>query len=65
MWKHAKICWGDETLAAADETKDLRAARAILTNSKLKDGSITVEFAWIGKGKVTYSHRQHTTAEAR
>jgi hypothetical protein len=65
MRKHAKICWGAETVAAADATKDLNAARDVLTQSKLKDGSITAEFTRIGKGKVTYSHRQHTKTEAR
>ncbi len=65
MWKHAKICWGAETVTAADATKDLFGAREVLTKSKLKDGSITAEFARIGKGKVTYSHRQHTKTEAR
>jgi len=63
--KHAKGCWGDETVAAADETRDLEAARAIMTKSTLKDGSITAEFERIGRGKVTYSHRQHTTTESR
>jgi len=65
MRKHAKICWGAETVTAADATKDLFGAREVLTKSKLKDGSITAEFARIGKGKVTYSHRQHTKTEAR
>lgn len=63
--KHAKVCWGDETVAAADATRDLDAAREILKGSKLRDGSITAEFKRIGKGKVTYSHRQHTKTEAR
>jgi len=65
MRKHAKVCWGAETVAAADATKDLVGARETLTQTKLKDGSITAEFAQIGKGKVTYSHRQHTKTEAR
>lgn len=65
MRKHAKICWGAETVAAADATKDLIGAREVLTRSKLKDGSITADFTRIGKGKVTYSHRQHTKTEAR
>lgn len=52
-------------MAAADATRDLDGARDILTNSKLRDGTITAEFKRIGKGKVTYSHRQHTKTEAR
>jgi hypothetical protein len=65
MQKHAKICWGAETVAAADATKSLVGAREVLAKAKLKDGSITAEFVRIGKGKVTYSHRQHTKTEAR
>jgi len=65
MCKHAKGCWGEEAVAAADATRDINAARAVLASSKLRDGSITAEFARIGKGKVSYSHRQHTKTEAR
>jgi hypothetical protein len=32
---------------------------------KSVDSSITSAFERVSKGKVTYSHRQHTTAEAR
>jgi hypothetical protein len=63
--KHAKICWGCEAVEAADSTRDVDAARKILSNAKLRDGSITAEFKRIGKGKATFSARQHTTAEAR
>jgi hypothetical protein len=63
--KHAKICWGSEAVEAADNTCDVDAAREILSKTKLRDGSITAEFKRIGKGKVTFSTRQHTTAEAR
>jgi len=63
--KHAKICWGLEAVEAADNTCDVDAARKILSKTKLQDGSITTEFKRIGKGKVTFSIRQHTTAEAR
>ena len=63
--KNAKVCWGAETLAAADATKDLQGAREVLTRSKFKDGSITAEFERIGKDKVTFSHRQHMKTETR
>jgi len=36
-----------------------------LAKTKLGDGSITALFERIGKEKVTYSHRQHTTTQAR
>ena len=63
--RHAIKCWGAETVKSADDTKDLEAARTILLKSKLRDGTIMAEFECIGKGKVTYSHRQHTSTEAR
>lgn len=62
--KHAKLCWGEEVVAAADNTKDIHVAREAL-EKKSVDSSITSAFERVSKGKVTYSHRQHTTAEAR
>jgi hypothetical protein len=61
--KHAKVCWGEETIAAADQTRDMNAAREALT--KIKDGSITEAFERVAKTKVTYSHRQRTTTESQ
>lgn len=63
--KHAKICWGEEAVAAADSTRDVRTAREVLSKMKTVDSSITAAFERVGKGKATYSHRQHTTTEAR
>lgn len=63
--KHAKTCWGEEAVAAADNTKDVKAAREALGKMKSVDSSITAVFECIAKDKVTYSHRQHTTTEAR
>ena len=62
---HAKNCWGEETVKAAINTRDLKAVRKIMGQDKLKDGSVTAAFGRIGKGKVTYSHRQHTYTESR
>ena len=50
---------------SADGTKDLEAARTILLKTKLQDAMIMAEFEHIRKGKVTYSHCQHTSTEAR
>jgi hypothetical protein len=61
--KHAKTCWGDDAVAAADATRDVDAAREILAKTNIRDGSITTEFERIGKGKVRFSTRQHTKAE--
>jgi hypothetical protein len=63
--RHAKNCWGDDAVVAADGTQDLEGARLVLAKTKLRDGSITAQFERIGKEKITYSHRQHTNSEAR
>jgi hypothetical protein len=63
--KHAKICWGEDAVASADSTCDVEAAREVLIKSGLRDRSITGEFERIGKGKVTFSTRQHTKTETR
>jgi hypothetical protein len=63
MHKHAKVCWGVDTVKAASGAKDATEAREIL--SKSKDGSIAAAFQIKGKGKVTYSHRQHTKTETK
>jgi hypothetical protein len=65
LQKHAKRCWGAETIAAADQTKNMSDARASVTSLVLKDGSITAVFERLGKSRVTYSHRQHTKTEAK
>jgi hypothetical protein len=63
--KHANICWGEEAVAAANNTKDVHAAHEVLGKMKSVDSSITAAFKRIAKDKITYSHRQHTTTEAR
>ena len=64
--RHAKVCWGDEVVERASEAGDIKSARRALDGAKLRrDGSITAVFERNGKGKLTYSHRQHTTAETR
>ena len=57
--RHAKMCWGDEAVNTADNTKDLKGARTILSKARLN------AFEHIGKEKVSYSHRQHTYTETR
>ena len=64
--KHAKVCWGDDVVKAADETKDIKLVCGIVTQSGLCDTSITAIFECAkGKGAVTYSHRQHTKTETK
>jgi hypothetical protein len=63
--KHARLCWGDEIINGADGCGDLDNTREGLNKIKLRDGSITTAFERTGKGKVTYSHRQHDKAQTR
>jgi len=59
LCKHAKVCWGKNTVKANDDTKDVRSARQALAGLKTTsvNGSITATFEQFAKGKVTYSHR--------
>ena len=65
MRKHVKSCWGEDALNAADDAKDADEVRAKIVGSILKNGSIAASFERKGKGKLTYSHRQHTRGETR
>ncbi|KAH8978784.1 hypothetical protein EDB86DRAFT_2769716, partial [Lactarius hatsudake] len=60
LQKHAKGCWRDEVVAAADATKNVQAACDALEKVKSVDGSITAAFQCIAKDKITYSHCQLT-----
>ncbi|TFK81780.1 hypothetical protein K466DRAFT_501565, partial [Polyporus arcularius HHB13444] len=62
--RHAKSCWGEEAVDAACEAVNLAEARENIVGSILLSGNITASFAR-KKGKITYSHRQHTKAETR
>lgn len=64
LQKHAKRCWGEEAVAkaymaatAADVCKS-----GILASGQFSQG-INVMLQCTGKGKVTFSHRQHTATE--
>ena len=65
MRKHVKSCWGEAALQAAMESGNTAAAQEGVINKLLKTGSINASFEQKGKGKVTYSHRQHTRSETR
>jgi hypothetical protein len=65
MRKHVKSCWGDGVMSAADDAKDANEVRTKIVAGILRDGSITTSFERKGKGKVMYSHRQHTRAETK
>jgi len=65
MRHHARVCWGDEAVDAADGTKNKHIAEAALKSLKTKNGSITEAFQQVAKGTATYSTRQHTKIQAR
>ena len=59
-------CVGARTLLdKATEAGNIESVRQALKDAKLIDGSITAVFNRMGKGKITYSHCQHTKAEIR
>ena len=62
LWKHARLCWGSETVAAADDGQSYWAAFDLMKTHK--DGSITQAFERKEKGRVTYSHHQHTITQS-
>ncbi|KAH7918953.1 hypothetical protein BV22DRAFT_1023794, partial [Leucogyrophana mollusca] len=62
LCKHIKSCWGEDVLdAVAGQTA--KDAHKTVVNSILQTGTITAAFKHKGKGKVTYSHCQHTKTE--
>jgi hypothetical protein len=65
MWKHAKKCWEDDVVKAADNAKTADDVREITIRGALNAQSLTAAFERKGKGKVTYSHCQHTKTESR
>ena len=64
LHKHVKICWGEDTVAAADNTKSIQAACEVLGKMNPRNSSITQAFKRAAKGTMTYSHHQHTSTEA-
>ncbi len=62
---HAINCWGQENVNNSENAIDITSARESLKGAELRDGSITAVFKRTGKGKVTYSHRNHTPEETR
>ncbi|KIK42769.1 hypothetical protein CY34DRAFT_65992, partial [Suillus luteus UH-Slu-Lm8-n1] len=63
--KHVKRCWGETAYEAAQEAKTAESACESIVGSMLTTGSITSSFERKGKGKITYSHRQHTKSETK
>jgi len=60
-----KKCWGDEIITLADKAKTAKEVRDTAITGYLNPQSITAAFERKGKGKVTYSCRQHTRTESK
>jgi hypothetical protein len=65
MRRHVVKCWGDEALKAAAAVEDISKVREVVVKALNETGTISAAFERKGKGKVTYSNRQHTRAETR
>ncbi|KAF5309387.1 hypothetical protein D9619_012291 [Psilocybe cf. subviscida] len=65
--KHARICFGEQALTAADDTNDIAHAREVVKAALAEQAPLTAMFERMskGKGKVTYSHTQHTKTEVK
>lgn len=63
--KHARKCWTDEAVQAADKATNAESLRETTSRRNLNPQSITASLERKGKGTVTYSHRQHTKLETR
>ena len=65
MRKHTKRCWGPDIIALADKADNTNEVRRTTIKGALNPQLIMAAFERKGKGKVTYSHCQHTKTEAR
>ncbi|KAI9056831.1 hypothetical protein FKP32DRAFT_1585005, partial [Trametes sanguinea] len=66
MKNHAEACWGEEAVRRGMETGSVDETRKTIVQSILETGRISAYFArGKKKGKVTYSHMQHTKQETR
>ena len=62
--KHAVSCWGETAVTAVASLPNIKEARKSVIDFK-NTGSITAAFEKKGRGKLTYSHRQHTKTETK
>jgi len=60
---HDINCWGQENVDNSDNASNIELASEVLKGAELRDGSITAVFERTGKGKVSYSHQNHTEEE--
>ncbi len=62
---HAEKCWGADTVKEAAKAADVNAARKALAGAEMRNRSITLEFKRTRKGKLTFSHKQHTKKQTQ
>lgn len=65
--KHARVCrsWGPEALDIAEEAGFNATETRKRLNDVMRSGSIEKAFERKGKGRITFSTRQHTREETR
>ncbi|KIL54599.1 hypothetical protein M378DRAFT_92236, partial [Amanita muscaria Koide BX008] len=63
--RHAKACWGEDAWKAAVACQDADDARNSVTKPLALNGSIAAIFGRKRKGRVTYSHVQHTREQSK
>ena len=63
--RHVKSCWREDAWNAASACRNADDARKSVTLPLTRNGTITEVFERKGKGKVTYSHVQHTREETK
>ena len=63
--RHARKCFGEDTVTVAKNAKDAQEVCDKIVGSILRDGTITAVFQRKDREKVFYSHRQHTRTETR
>src|SRR5882724_4812830 len=63
--KHVKSCWGKDALEVGMAAGTAKDARESVVKEIKGSGSITAAFERKGKGKVTFSHHQHTKTETK
>lgn len=63
--RHVKNCWREDAWIAASACRNADDAQKSVTLPLVRNGTITGVFERKGKGKVTYSHVQHTREETK
>lgn len=62
--QHVKHCWGEDIMKTIDKAKSITCTREGVKHYAA-NGLINAVFGQKVKGKVNYSHRQHTKAEVQ